>query len=56
MAEGVVGVRLLTGQTEAHQSDHRGGGIGEVVEGVGGDGDGAGDESGGEFSRKEQQV
>ena len=56
MAEGVVGVRLLTCQTKAHQGHHGGGGVGEVVEGVGGDGDGAGNEAGGEFARKEQQV
>ena len=42
VAEGMVGVGLLTRQTETQQRHHRGEGIGEVVKGVGGDGDGAG--------------
>ena len=56
VAKGVVRVRLLPRQPEAHQGDHRGGGVREVVEGVCGDGNGPGHQAGGELSRKEQQI
>ena len=41
MSEGVVGVRLLTGHLKADEGDDGGTGIGQVVESVCGDGDGA---------------
>ena len=56
VAEGVVGVRLLARQLEAQERDDGGAGVGEVVEGVGGDGDGAGEGAGEEFTGKEQDV
>ena len=41
MAEGVVAVGPLARHMKAHQGYHGGTGVGEVIEGVGGDGDGA---------------
>ena len=56
MAEGVVRVRLLPRQLEAQQGDEGAAGVGQVVEGVGGDGDGAGERSGEEFSGEQQHI
>ena len=49
-------VGLAVGQAEAQQSHHRGTGIGEVIEGVGGDSDGAADGPGEEFNGKKEQI
>ena len=56
VAEGVVPVRPLGRQLEPQQGHHRGPGVGEVVESVGGDGDGAADEARQAFAGEEQQV
>ncbi len=56
VAEGVVLVRGLGGQLEAQQGDHGGTGVGEVVYRVGGDGDGAAENSGQELSCEEEEV
>lgn len=56
VAEGVLGVGLLPGQLETQQRHKRAAGVGEVVECVGSDGDGTGNQSGKEFTCKEQQV
>ena len=56
VAEGVFLVCFLAGQAEAHQGDHRGGRVRQVVKGVGGDGDGGGGDAREELAQKEQQV
>jgi len=56
MTVGVAFVGGLFGQLEAEQGDHRTGGVGEVVYGVGGDGDAARDQAGNQFGGKEQDV
>ena len=56
MAEGVVAVGPLARHMKAHQGYHGGTGVGEVIEGVGGDGDGAREHSGREFAQGEQEV
>ena len=56
MAEGVLPVRLLAAQLEAQQRHGGGAGVGQVVEGVRRDGDGAGDLSGEEFAQEQQDV
>ena len=56
VAERVLRVRLLARQAEAHQRHEGAAGVGEVIEGVGGDGDGAGEGARQEFSQEQQDV
>ena len=56
MAEGMLRIGLLPGEPEADNGDHRGGGVGQVVEGVRHYGDGACDEPGKELHREQQDV
>ena len=56
VAEGMMGIRLFSGQAEAQQRHHRGTGVGQVVEGVGGDGHGPADRAGKQLPGKQQQV
>ena len=56
VAEGMVGVGLFARQTEAQQRHRRGAGVGQVVEGVRRDGDGAGEGPSKELAQKQQQV
>ena len=56
VAEGVVVVGLFGGQPEARQGHHRGARVRQVVEGVGGDGDGAGEHARQQLPRREEQV
>ena len=56
VAEGMLGVRLLPGEAKAQQRHDGRARVGEVVEGVRRDGDGAGKRAGEELEREEQQV
>ena len=56
VAEGMVGVGLLPCQAEAQQRHRRGPGVGQVVEGVRRNGDGAGQPPGEEFADEQQDV
>ena len=56
MTEGVAGVRFLTGHLKADQRDQRGARIGQVVEGVRGDGDGIAEKPCEKFSQKQQDI
>ena len=56
VAEGVVGVRLPACQPEAQQRHRRGARVRQVVEGVRRHGDGAGELSGKELPRKQQNI
>ena len=56
VAEGVSVVRLLPRQLKAHQGDHRGAGVRQVIEGVGRHGDGAGEHTGQKLSQRQQQI
>ena len=56
VTEGMVRVRLLSRQLKAQQGDEGASGVGQVVEGVGGDGDGAGDGAGKELPGKQENV
>jgi len=49
-------VRLLPSHLKTKQGDDGGAGIGEVVEGISGDGDGAAQGTGEEFAGKQYQV
>ena len=53
---GMLGVGGLGGQLEAHQAHHVGGGIRQVVDGIGGDGDGPEQGAHRKLARKQQQV
>ena len=54
VAKGMVNIRLLTCQLEAQQRDAGTACIGEVVEGVGSDGNGAGEDTGEKFAGKQK--
>ena len=56
MTEGMLGVGLLSCKLEAEQRHNARARIGEVVEGVRRDGDGAGEGPGKELAQKQQQV
>ena len=56
MAEGVIRIRLLPCQLKAQQGDKGASGVGEVVEGVGGDGDRAGEGAGKELPGEQQHI
>ena len=56
VAEGMMLVGRLLRQVEAHQGDDGGAGVGEVVHGVGGDGNGAGQGTHCQLGGEEQQV
>ena len=56
MAEGMLGVRSLARHLEAQHCHKGGAGVGEVVEGVGGDGDGTGQCAGEKFADKQQNI
>ena len=56
VAERVIRVGLFAGQLEADQRDDRGTGIGQVVQGVRRDGEGAADHAGKQLAEKQQDV
>ena len=56
MAKGMLQIRLLAGQLKADQGDDRRAGVREIVEGIGGDGDGIADQARKKFPRKQKQV
>ena len=56
MAVGMVGIGRLVRQTEADQGHHRTGGIGQIVQRVGGDGYGAAENADGELHGKQQDI
>ena len=56
VAEGVSIVGLLSRQLKSHQSHHRRARVGQVVEGIRRDGDGAGHNAGEELARRQQQI
>lgn len=56
MAVGVFGVGGLLGKFEAHQGNNGAGGVGQVVHGVGGDGDGAGQSADDDFSQEKEKI
>ena len=56
MAEGVFCVRGLGSQLEAHQTDHVGRGVRQVVQGICHDGNGAEQGAHGQLAQTQQQV
>ena len=56
VSEGMIRVGLLSCHAEADQGNDRGAGIGEVIEGIGGDGNGVADQSGDEFSGEKAEI
>ena len=55
MPEGMVGIRLVSGQPEAEQGDYGRACIGEVVERIGRDGNRAGENPRRKLSRKQKK-
>ena len=56
VAKGVVAVRLLPRQAEADEGDDGRTGVGQVIEGVGGDGNGSGNGTRNELADKQQHI
>ena len=54
--EGMTGICLVAGQTKADQGDNAAAGIGEVVQGIGDDGNRAGEKTCQNFDEKQEQV
>ena len=56
MPKGMIGIRLVSGQTEAEQGDHGRARVGEVVERIGRDGNRAGEKPRRKLSRKQKEI